>query len=270
MRSIGRGSSPAGVDLSSYQRANSTWGVLANGQTPQSKSDYRALRQRLHQEFSGLRAYCERKVRSRRGQPGPIDHFRPRNPGIGSQLSNFGAEMTFVWLNLVYACSDCQAQKGNKWPGTLVPLNEQLINNFLAQRASQDGWVYTPVAVADGYVDPNRGGGTPAQDYFEYSNQNGSIAASRSLGSGQRSKALRTIFDIGLENPTLSQERLSHIQELRSHVAGKGAQRQAQEIRMLVDRHRRRRPSDTKNSAFAPAVRFTGLVLFASQNGWFP
>ena len=270
MRSIGRGSPPGGVDLGSYQRSNSAWGALASGQTSRSKRDYETLRRRLHQEFSGLCAYCERKVRSRRGQPGPIDHFRPRNPATGSQLSHFGAEITFVWLNLMYACSDCQNRKDNKWPGTLTPHNEGLINNFLVQKATQDGWVYAPVSVADGYIDPNQDGGTPAQDYFEYNAQDGNISPSQVLNSDHRSKALRTIFDIGLEDTILSAERLSHIRALKSHIAGKGTQREAQEIKMMVERHRRKRPSDMKDSAFGPAVRFTGLVLFASQNGWLP
>lgn len=269
MRSISRGSPPSGVDIGSYRRSNSTWRALVNGQTAQSKRDYETLRRRLYQEFSGLCAYCERKVRSRRGQPGPIDHFRPRNPATGSQLSHFGTEMTFVWLNLMYACPDCQARKDNKWPGTTLTHNEKLIDNFLAQRAKQNGWVYAPVSLADGYVDPNQSGGTPAQDYFDYSDQDGSIAPSQTLGSNQRSKALRTIFDIGLEDSALSQERLSYIRELKSHIASKGTQREAQEISMLVDRHRRKRQDDMKDSAFGPAVRFTGLVLFAFHNGWF-
>ena len=269
MRSIGRGSPPDGVDLGSYQQTNSEWTALAGDHTDQSKRDYEALRRGLHWEFSGLCAYCERKVRSRRGQPGPIDHFRPRNPATGSQQSHFGANMTFAWRNLMYACSDCQNRKNNKWPGTLLPNNELLINNFLIGEASRDGWIYTPVPVGQGYVDPNQGGGTLAQDYFEYGDQDGSIAPSQALGDDQRSKALRTICDIGLDEAKLSQERRGHIRALRSHAASKGSQRETQEISMLVDRHRRKRMSDMKDSVFAPAVRFTGLVLFASKNGWF-
>ena len=69
------------------------------------------------------------------GHPGPVEHFRPRNPATGSQLSHFGADLTFNWLNLMYACPECQDKKGRNWPGTLVTQNEQLTDGELTQMA---------------------------------------------------------------------------------------------------------------------------------------
>ena len=269
MRDVNRGSPPAGVDLGSYQRSNSTWSALASRQTPQAARDYHLLLGRLHSEFSGLCAYCERIVRSKRGQPGPIDHFRPRNPATGSQHLHFGSDLTFDWLNLMYACPGCQDRKGNKWPGTLSPGVEASVDGALTQRAADGGWTYRSFPVRDGYVDPNQTVGIPAQDYFDYDNLHCSIVPSRNLPEDQRSRAFRTIYDIGLEDTLLSQERRIHIEELRQHIDGKGVRRKSQEIARLVDRHRRRRPNDMKSSAYGPAVRFTGLVLFASDEGWF-
>ena len=270
LRSIVRGAPPADVDLGSYQRANSDWPALASGQTDQSKRDYVALRRRLHQEFSGLCAYCERKVRKKKGEPGPIDHFRPRNPATGTQLSHFGAVLTFDWSNLVYACSDCQNRKNNKWPGILSTINESITDGALATMANSAGWTYTPVSVAEGYVNPNQNLDTLAHDHFEYNHQDGSIAPSRAMSQTQRSKGLRTISDIGLDDPNLSHARYDHIQSLKKHIESKGSERAVQEIDRLVEAHRRKRPKDMKDSAFGPGARFTGLVLFAFNNGWFP
>ena len=258
-----------GVDLGSYQRSNSPWSAIASRLTPQAARDYDLLLRRLHGEFSGLCAYCERVVRSKRGQPGPIDHFRPRNPVTGSQQLHFGTDLTFDWLNMMYSCPECQKQKDNEWPGTLLPHGEALVDGELTQRAANSRWTYKSVPVSDGYVNPNQNAGIPAQDYFEYNKVDCSIAPSRNLPEDQRSKALRTIYDIGLEDALLSQERRIHIEELRQHIDGKGARRKSQEMDKLIGRHQRRRPNDMKLSAYVPAVRFTGLVLFAFREGWF-
>ena len=248
---------------------NRGWSALAGGQNAASQRDYGLLRQRLSEEFRGLCAYCERKVRRRKGEPGPVDHFRPRNPETGSQSSQFGANLTFIWQNLVYACSECQNQKDNKWPGTLAGWKETLIERELSNRAVAAGCTYTSVTVADDYVDPNDGGGVPAQDYFEYNEQDASIAPSQAVSEEQRSKALRTIFDVGLDDIGLSLERYGYIQALKAHIAGKGTQRAAQELNRLVSRHQRKDRKDMRESVVGPAVRFTGLVLFATSNGWF-
>ena len=268
MRSISRSGSPRGLDLAAYRQLNQGWGALAGGRDAASKRDYGVLCQRLSEEFSGLCAFCERKVRRRRGEPGPVDHFRPRNPETRSQSDHFGSDLTFVWHNLMYACFDCQKRKDNKWPGTLVQWKETMIEGDLVNRATSAGWTYQSVTVADGYVDPNDGGGAPAQDYFEYDPQDGSITPSPAVSAEQRSKALRTIFDMGLDEVALSEERRRYIEDLKEHIAAKGTQRVAQELNRLVDRHQRRDPKDMKDSVAGPAVRFTGLVLFAARNGW--
>ena len=268
MRGVNRSSSPRGVDLESYQRSNAGWSDLAGRRNPQAKRDYDLLRSRLHGEFSGLCAFCEGPV-PRRGQPGPVEHFRPRNPVTGSQLSHFGADLTFDWLNLMYTCPECQAEKRNIWPGTLATHSEGLIDGVLAQRAGNDGWTYVPVSVDDGYVTPNGTAADPAEDYFEYDVLHCRISPSRNLPECQRSRSLRTIYDIGLDGASLSQERRIHIEELRQHLDAKGRRRRTQEVGKLVGRHRRRELRDMKPSAYGPAVRFTGLVLFAFQEGWF-
>ena len=226
------------------------------------------MRRRLHGEFSGLCAFCERPV-PRRGHPGPVEHFRPRNPVTGSQLSHFGVDLTFDWLNLMYACPECQDKKGNNWPGTLATQDEGLIAGKLAQRAANNGWTYVLVSVGDGYVNPNGTAADPAEDYFEYEELQCRISPSRNLPEGQRSRSLRTIYDIGLDGPALAQQRRIHIEELRQHLDAKGTRRKSQEVSKLVGRHRRRGLKEVKPSAYGPAVRFTGLVLFAFQEGWF-
>ena len=268
MRSVRRSPSPRGVNLGEYQRSNRGWSALAGAQNEASRRDYGALCQRLSEDFSGLCAYCERKVRRRRDEPGPVDHFRPRNPEIGRQLSQFGADLTFVWHNLMHACSDCQKQKDNKWPGTLAGWKESLIDVELGNRAFSAGWTYKPVTVADGYVDPNETSGLAAENYFQYHRQDGSIGPSWAVSEELRSKALRTILDLGLDDVGLSTARYKHIQDLKDHIADKGTQRAAEEINRQVSRHRRRDRKDMRGSVAGPAVRFTGLVMFAASNGW--
>ena len=198
-----------------------------------------------------------------------MEHFRPRNPAIGSQLSHFGADLTFNWLNLMYACPECQDKKGRNWPGTLVTQNEQLTDGELTQMARNNGWTYVPVSVDDGYVNPNGTAGDPAEDYFEYEEFHCSISPSQNLPEDQRSRSLRTIYDIGLDGLSLSQQRRIHIEELRQHLEAKGTRRKSQEVDRLISRHRRRQLKDVKPGAYGPAVRFTGLVLFAFRAGWF-
>lgn len=268
MRGVIRSSSPRDVNLLSYQHSNAEWRDLSGLGTPQAKRDYGLLRRRLHGEFSGLCAFCERAV-PRKGQPGPIEHFRPRNPATGSQVSHFGADLTFDWLNLVYACPECQDGKRNKWPGTLPPSAEESIDGILAEKAGDEGWTYVPVPVADGYVDPSGTEDDPAEAYFAYDELYCLISPSPYLPDDRRSKALRTIYDIGLDDALFSQERRIHIEELKRHLDAKGTQRRSQEVGRLVSRHQRRCLQDTKPSAYEPAVRFTGLVLYASREGWF-
>lgn len=269
MRGVARSSSPAGVNLGAYQGSGTAWSDLAGRGTAGAARDYDLLLRRLHREFSGLCAFCERVVRRKRGFPGPVEHFRPRNPATGLHASHFGRDLTFDWLNLMYACPECQVEKGNKWPGTLAAHNESLIDGELARRAREDGWTYRPVPVAEGYVDPNRTEAMPAEDYFEYDESRCRISPSLGLSEGRRSKALRTIHDIGLDRETLSRERRLHVEEIKQHVGAKAMQRRSGDLRKVVRRHSRRRPDDMKSSLYAPAVRFTGLVLYAFRERWF-
>ena len=261
MRSVKRNTPPAGVNLVSYEQSGSTWDDLA-------KEDYVKLLVQLRNEFGALCAYCERKVRKRKGQPGPVDHFRPRNPATGTQTIHFGSDMTFKWLNLVYACADCQNEKSNKWPGTMVPHAETLINQLLEQEAKSNGWAYAYPPVSEGYVDPSENTGALAQSFFEYDPQTCQIAPSHLLANHHRSRALRTIKDLGLGGMELSQERLAHLMEIKQHIADKGSRGSSQEAARLCDQHERRGLGDTKASAYGVPARFTGLIMFAYQNGW--
>ncbi len=268
MRGVKRTPAPSEANLSSYQQSNAKWEDLADRQTQQAKDDYHALRSKLHREFSGLCAYCERKV-PQGGQPGPLDHFRPRNPSTGSQQSHFGTDLTFEWLNLMYACPQCQTNKDNKWPGTLSTHREALINAFLTTAAVGEGWTYVPVLANTGYVDPNINSGDATEHCFTYSATDCTIFASPLLPDDQRSKARRTIHDIKLDDSELARERGAHIEEIMQHVNGVGRRRKLQAIARLMTKHERRSLEDTRPGAYEPAARFTGLILFAFQNDWF-
>lgn len=261
MRRITRSQPPGTINLDQYRRQNNYWADLATGH------DYPTLVNALKKEFGGICAYCEGFVQPR-GNPGPVDHFRPRNPAVGSQESHFGQNLTFEWPNLMYACSKCQKAKDNKWPGTSGQWGEGLVNALLSNEAVEEGWVYTAVTVAEGYVNPNEGEQNGAEMFFEY-RSNGKILPSTQISDSLRSKARRTIYDIQLNESVLLQERETHYVEILQFLDSKGDLRRVSELQRQVTRHQKRNVKDSLGTAYNPPVKHTGFILYAHQNGWF-
>ena len=261
MRSITRGQPPATINLDRYRSQNNNWADLATSR------GYPTLVDALRKEFGGICAYCESFVKPR-SNPGPVDHFRPRNPAVGSQEVHFTQNVTFEWSNLMYACSRCQKVKDNKWPGTNSKLGEDLTNAWLSSEATEEGWIYTAVTVTEGYVNPNKGQQMGAEDFFEYQ-ANGNILPSTIISDSLRSKAMRTIYDIQLNESVLLQERENHYAEIVQLVDSKGELRGGVELQRQVTRHQKRDVKDSLRTPYNPPVKHTGFILYAHQNGWF-
>ena len=261
MRSIPRSQPPATINFNQYRRQSKDWADWATSQ------DYPRLVDVLREEFGGICAYCEGFVRPR-SNPGPVDHFRPRNPAVGSQEVHFGRNVTFEWSNLMYACPKCQKAKDNKWPGTGIQLGEDLVNVCLSNGAANEGWIYTAVTVTEGYVNPNEGKHISSEDFLEYQKY-GNILPSTRINDSLRSKAKRTIYDIQLNESVLVQERENHYAEIAQFVDSKGELRRVTELQRQVARHRRRKLKDSLRTAYNPPVKHTGFILYAHQNGWF-
>ena len=168
MRGVRRSLEPVNANLSYYRLNNRAWSDLAAVRTRRARLAYRALIIQLQRDFSRLCAYCERKVPKKGEGKGTIDHFRPRNPATGTQHIHFGTDLTFEWMNMMYTCADCQANKDNKWPGTREQADETAINNHLATTANNSGWTSVPLTAHEGYVNPNLGGSLPPEDFFAY------------------------------------------------------------------------------------------------------
>ena len=121
-----------------------------------------------------------------------IEHFRPR-----SRFPN----LSFDWLNLVYACRRCNQSKGDSWPG----FEDASINVLLAA----DDPRYTPVSE---YVSPNVSAGQrPATYFFSYDVDTGEIMPSVQLSSIEWSVARRTIRDIDLNDSQLGENDPNHL-----------------------------------------------------------
>ncbi len=144
--------------------------------------DRRIIRDALWEDFSGCCAYCEARCTGRPGvsaQGETIDHFRPRSKFPNDWLN---------WLNLMYACTRCNETKGNAWPEDADATNQRLsiINR------------YRPVSA---YVTPNAiSAQRPAQEFFAYSLEDGTIAAAGHLTTDEWSLAYRTIDDLDLNS----------------------------------------------------------------------
>ena len=269
MRGIQRSTEPPKANLPAYRSSGSTWSALAGARNAAAKKAYRALIVSLQRDFSRLCAYCEQKVPKEGKGKGTVDHFRPRNPVTGTQQSNFGDDLTFDWLNLMYACANCQRNKDNKWPGTLLPNDEMVTTVQLAASARVSGWAYAPVSTLAGYVDPNSNSGQNAEDCFGFDNS-GHISPSSGLQQAEKSKALRTMFDLGLDTTPLRLARDRHLKNLRDHIRNKGTLRAASELRRQIDRHRDKDKMTLRDTAYGPPVQFTAYVLHAYRNGWVP
>ena len=83
------------------------------------------------------------------------------------------------------------------------------------------------VSVDEGYVNPNGTEAVLAEVYFDYEKGDCRISPSRNLPEDQRSRSLRTIYDIGLDGISLSRERCVHIEEIKRHIDSKGTRRKS-------------------------------------------
>jgi len=237
-----------------------------NAQTQASWDDfakshyYGTIRNALHRYFVGLCAYCEIIVS--RGTIGPVEHFRPRSPQSGTQPIHFGADHTFDWMNLKYACSCCQQIKANKWPGIGYDMSN------LQLRAKMEGWAYLAPNAVDGYVDPDLESTDATVGFFDF-DTGGRISARDTLNDQQRSKAWRTICDLQLNERKcegkridLPNERLQQLAIVTHYLFGFGRRRRAAEkSRYCSPFHH----SDTKRK---PPVQFPSFIEAADIKGW--
>ena len=161
----------------------------------------RRIRETLAQDFGGICTYCERRCEPQSSASNPpnreeIEHFRPR--------SRF-PELSFAWLNMVYACRRCNQAKGNSWPS----LDDDMINRLLSAEDDR----YTPVSE---YVSPNASDDQrPASDFFSYDTDTGEMMPSGQLSPTEWSKARRTIRDIDLNDSSLGENDPNHLWRLR-------------------------------------------------------
>lgn len=192
MQSVPRSAIP---DLLAKLRATyAHWDDL-NGQ------DRWHIRTELIRDFGEICAYCQQLCYPPRasGVDNPsdesIDHFRPR-----SLFQNLWLE----WLNLIYACRECNQNKGNKWPG-IGDTYDELSNRILSSQDSRF------VSVSE-YVNPNDSAAPlPAQHFFEFDIDNGKIVPSELLDHHEWSTARRTIWDLDLNSNYLRNLRLERL-----------------------------------------------------------
>ena len=157
------------------------------------------IREALRQDFGQVCAYCQRLCEcsdstGTRPSAETIDHFRPRN---------YFPDLSFDWLNLVYACQRCNKTKGSKWPGYA-----DLTNKFLVHEDSR----YTPVT---GYVNPSAlEGQRQTSEFFGFDLSTGDIVPAEQLHHVEWSMAYRTIRDMDL-NDQMSQYDPGNLSNLR-------------------------------------------------------
>ena len=192
MRSVPRSSEPD--FLADLRDTYSHWDDL-NGQ------DRRRIRAALIQDFGEICAYCQqlcfppRPSGFERPSDESIDHFRPRKHFQSLWLD---------WLNLIYACRQCNQNKGNKWPG-IGDTYDELSKNILSSQDSRF------VSVSE-YVNPNQSvDQNPAQHFFEFDLDTGEILPSELLNHEEWSVARRTIWDLDLNSNYLRNRRLERL-----------------------------------------------------------
>lgn len=173
-----------------------------------SSQDRGRIRSELTQDFGEVCAYCQqscrppRRSRSERPSEESIDHFRP--------ISRF-PDLWLDWPNLIYACYECNQNKGNKWPG-IGDSYDEISNRLLSSQDSR----YVPVSE---YVNPNESvGQRPAQQFFDFDVDNGEIVPSEQLDPEEWSAAQRTIWDLELNSKYLCKLRLERLQWLEDEL----------------------------------------------------
>ena len=121
--------------------------------TRPTDSRWRDFREDLGQPFRLQCGYCESTCR------GQVDHFRPK--------STF-PELVYEWSNWIFACSDCNQAKGDKWP-------------------------------EEGYVDPCAASESCRPgNHFTFDTETGEIIPLDDLDQSRREKAMTMIDDLNL------------------------------------------------------------------------
>ena len=258
MRAVERNSTVIPGILDKYRGAKKEWNHLL-------KQDRKILRNALREEFAGLCGYCEGTPHEHQNDPGPIEHFRPRNPLTRTQEQLFGTDSTFDPLNILYCCAQCQESKGNWWPGTLPTDLEDLLNDDLRENAKKAGWEFVPVPPEIGYVCPNADQPIPAENFFKF-HKNGRMVPNESLGSEERSRALRTIHDLGLNDPDLIKRRRNHLQTIKRFLKPKGLMKSNSQHSIIREKHQH--PKYVIPTGLAIRVQFTRYILSAFDEQW--
>ena len=168
MHWVDRGPAPTGV--ASYKsRYTQRWvDYYRHDKGNRPNDDYwRRFKPDLEAAFSGLCAYCEN------GTKGQIDHFRPKSRW---------PELVYHWSNWLFACSDCNNGKSDKWP-------------------------------ICGYVNPCAETATEIpENYFDFNFETGEILPKDDLSPTRYEKARKTIDDLGLNDAHQMRKRLNWLE----------------------------------------------------------
>ena len=239
--------------LSAYRVDSKSWDDLVA-----NNDHYRELIKKLHGIFAGLCAYCE--IRAGAGDwkvEFSIDHFRPRNPGNG----HFEKDVTFDWANLMYCCTRCQKQKDNKWPGTESDVQYCQLLPLLRDIAAQDGWAYTAPSIDEGYVDGASSTSDSEVQFFAFDGKGRIIPNVDLLDDGQKSRALRTIYDIDLNG--VEYYRAVHLANIFFHIGNLPRRRRTNEWGKYSDAS-----FQNKKNLKDPPLEFPSYINYAWQQGW--
>lgn len=121
--------------------------------------------------FNGCCGYCEIRCR------GEIDHYKPK--------SKF-PKYVYVWTNWIYACHDCNHNKGKNWPRS-------------------------------GFIDPccEKSFFNGKKSYFIFDLKTGEILIKPSLSKSDSNRAKQTVNYLKLNESYRLKIRLDHIQKLQ-------------------------------------------------------
>ncbi len=184
MKWVDRGPEPAGVAGYAQQFTQGWIDYFRNrgGGRPRdserpSDSYWREFRPTLGSRTNNVCWYCERQCYAAAesgGRAPTVDHFRP--------LSRFPA-LAYAWSNWIFSCRRCnEDNKGNGWPS----------------------WGYVDPCADDDKERP--------EHYFDYDAATGEIIPKGGLAGDARRKALRTIYDLGLNKWDLLLSRFDYTQ----------------------------------------------------------
>ena len=182
MRWVDRGPEPDGV-AGYAQRFTPGWvDYFQNGVGERPRdSRWGEFRSALGGRTNNICWYCEREcypeLRDHFRSP-TVDHFRP--------ISRF-PQLAYAWANWIFSCQRCNGEnKKDNWPET-------------------------------GYVDPCAAAvAERPEEYFDYDVATGKIEARNGLSEAAKNKADTTIYDLGLNDRDLADQRFARMERLRS------------------------------------------------------